>query len=113
MTTSEILPINFTISSLAKRALEQVRRDYDLRFPQDPAAVLSVAWGLGVSDTGQRSENVVIGVYPLSMRSHVASGIQDASGIPMVFFTTEEFHYKFAGKVLDHSGERGFFLREP
>jgi hypothetical protein len=47
------------------------------------------------------------------MLADIAAGIQEVSGIKLVFFTTEEHHGKFAGKVLDFAAERGFFLRAP
>lgn len=81
--------------------------------PDDPAAVLCVAWGIVVPHAGPRSEGVVVGFYQRSMLSEIADGIQEASGVELVFFTTEEHHGKFAGKILDFSPERRFFLRAP
>jgi hypothetical protein len=37
--------VNFTLSSAAKRAAEELRRECDARFPDDPPAVISAAWG--------------------------------------------------------------------
>jgi hypothetical protein len=113
MTSSEILPVNFTISDQAKRGIEQLRKDYDAACPQDRAAVLAVAWGYYSADTGCRFENVVVSFYPQSMLAGVAHGIQEVSGVKLVFFTTEELHGKFAGKVLDFTAARDFFLRAP
>jgi hypothetical protein len=113
MLSPENLPVNLTISAEAKKAAEKVRADYDAAHPTDPAAVLCVAWGVVIPVAGSRSENVVIGYYQKSMLRDVAHGIQETSGVKLVFFTTNEYHGKFAGKVLDFTVERGFFLREP
>ncbi len=113
MTSSGILPVNFTFSERAKEAAEMIRAEYDTRWPEDPAAVLCVAWGITVPNAGPRSETVVVGYYQRSMLADVAHGIQEVSGVKFVFFTTEEYHAKFAGKVLDFERDRGFFLREP
>jgi hypothetical protein len=113
MASSGLLPVNFTISETAKQAVEKVRADYDAAFPHDPAAVLCVAWGIVIPKSGPSSENVVVGYYQQSMLPEVAHGIQEVSGVKLVFFTTEEFHGRFAGKVLDYAESGGFFLREP
>jgi len=111
MPSPEILPVNFTISAAAKQAAEKLRADYDAAYPADPAAVLCVAWGITIPDASPRSENVVVGYYQRSMLGDIAHGVQEVSGVKLVFFTTEEFHGKFEGKVLDFAAERGFFLR--
>jgi hypothetical protein len=113
MAQSDVLPVNFTISPAARTAIAQIRRDYDAQFPHDPAAVLSVAWGFYYADTPRQFENVVIAFYPQSMHAQIAHGIQEASGLELIFFITEEYHGKFAGKVLDYSEARRFFLRDP
>lgn len=114
MAESEILRANFTISPGAKAAIERVRQDYDAEFGDDPAAVLLVGWGLFSHQSGHpRWENVVISFYPRSMLAEVAHGIQEVSGVKLIFFTMEEYLPKFEGKVLDHSDEQGFFLRSP
>jgi hypothetical protein len=112
MPVSDILPVNFTISSAAREAIEQIRREYDAQFPEDTAAVLSVGWGIYTAESGNQFENVVIAYYPRSMLPVVAAGIQRVSGVDLVFFTIHEHWKKFAGKILDHAGGRGFFLRE-
>lgn len=113
MPASGVLPINFTISAGAKQRLEQLRVEYDASSPKDPAGVMSVSWGFLIPDSGRRSEGVVIGIYPQSILADVAHGIQEVSGIKLVFFTTAEYHGKFEGKVLDFAVERGFFLKTP
>jgi hypothetical protein len=112
--SQDILPVNFTISAAAKQAIAQIRADHDAQFPGDPAAVLSVAWGLYREESGsERFENVVIGFYTRSMLGEVAHAIQRVSGLDLIFFTTQELRRNFAGKILDHADERGFFLRNP
>ena len=112
MVSEDILPINFTISVAAKHAVEKIRADYDAAWPDDPAAVLCVGWGITIPDSGPRSESVVVGYYQRSMLADIAHGIQEVSGVKLVFFTTEEYHGNFAGKVLDFARDLGFFLRE-
>src|SRR3954452_23790375 len=106
-------PAKFSISSAAKLAVDRLRAEYDARFPDDPAAVASVGWGIIVPDSGPRSERVVVGFYRRSQLEDVAHGIQHVSGVPLIFFTTPKYAPKFDGKVLDHANESGFFLRDP
>lgn len=113
MNSQGILPVNFTISDAARQAADKIRAEYDAAMPGDPAAVLCVAWGIVVPHSGPRSEGVVVGYYQQSQLADVATAIQEVSGVSLVFFTTEEHHGKFAGKVLDFSPERRFFLRTP
>jgi len=113
MPESEILRANFTISPAAKAAIERVRHDYDAEFSDDPAAVLVVGWGLFSHESGPRWANVVISFYPRSMLAEVAHGIQEVSGINLIFFTLKEYLHKFEGKILDHSEDQGFFMRKP
>jgi hypothetical protein len=113
MTQSDILVANFTISAAARAAAERLMRDYDAQFPEDPAAVLGVAWGIATFDSGGHAENVVLTFYPRSMLAEVSHGIQDVSGMKIIFFTTRDYLDKFEGKVLDHVEGRGFFMRAP
>ena len=112
MKDSGILPINFTISLAAKQEIEKLRQFNDSQ-TRDKAVVTMIAWGRFESNSGQSWENVVVGFYGQSQYDEVAHGIQDASGLPVVFFTTANHHSKFAGKIVDHVAERGFFLRDP
>ena len=112
MSQSDILAANFTISAAARAAAEQLRLDYDSQFPGDPAAVLSVAWGIATFESGDQAENVVLGFYPRSMLAEVSHGIQEVSGVKLIFFTNGDYLDKFEGKVLDHAEGRGFFMRE-
>jgi len=113
MIQSDILAANFTISPAGRAAAGRLRRDHDKQFPEDPAAVLSVAWGIATFESGEQAENVVLGFYPRSMLAEVSHGIQEVSGVKLVFFTTRDYLDKFEGKVLDHAEDRGFFLRAP
>ncbi len=55
----------------------------------------------------------MLSFYPQSMAASVAHGIQEVSGVKLIYFTIEKFHPLFDGKMIDHSADRGFFLREP
>jgi hypothetical protein len=112
MPESEILRANFTISPAAKAAIERVRQDHDAQFGDDPAAVLSVAWGLFSHQSWQRWENVVISFYTRSEFADVAHGVQEVSGVKLIFFTMEEYLDRFEGKVLDHSESQGLFMNK-
>ena len=113
MSEPDIIPTNFTISSAAKLEFENLRRAFDERTPRDPAAVLMVGWGLYHLNSGERFERVVVSYYQRSQLAEVSHGIQEVSGVKLVFFTTMEYSRHFDGKVLDHSDERSFFLRNP
>jgi hypothetical protein len=112
MQDTDILPVNFTISPSAKQEIEVIRQQWNEQLP-DPAAVLSVSWGLFHFNSGERSENVVISFYGESELSKIAHGIQRVSDMDVVFFTIPAYHSKFEGKIIDHEANRGFFLREP
>ena len=107
-----ILRANFTISDAAKREIENLRRFWDENVP-DPAAVAMVAWGFYHFNSGEKAEGVIVSFYPKSQLSMIAHGIQQVSGMDVVFFTLPEYLPKFQDKVLDHTPERSFFLREP
>jgi hypothetical protein len=111
MSDSELLRATFTISPAAISAAEALRKDYDARFSHDPAAILTVAWGY-VEGTDPFSGGVVMGFYPRSQAASVAHGIQEVSGVKLIYFTIDKFHPLFDGKVLDHAADRGFFLRD-
>lgn len=110
MSDHGLLRATFTLSIAAKRAAEELRIEYDTRFSGDPAAVLSVGWGY-VEGMPPLSGRVVLGFYPRSMAAAVAHGIQEVSGVPLIYFVTEQFHPLFDAKVLDHALDRGFFMR--
>jgi hypothetical protein len=112
MRDAAVLPANFSISPEAKLEIENVRRFWDGK-SQDPAAVVAIAWGFFTSNVGERWENVVVSFYGRSELGRVAHGVQDVSGLPVVFFTTPEHHPRFEGKVIDHGARTGFFLRDP
>ena len=113
MGQSDILAANFTISPAGRAAAERLKHDYDTQFPEDPAAILSVAWGIATFESGEQTEIVVLGFYPRSMLAEVSHGIQEVSGVKLIFFTTRDYLDKFAGKVLDYAEGRGFFMRAP
>jgi hypothetical protein len=109
----DILPANFTISADGKRGIEKIRAEYQAEFPDDPPAVAYIAWGIVVPNVGARFERVVVGYYQMSQLADVAHGIQEVSGVRLIFFTTEDYYGKFSGKVLDYTDDVGFFLSEP
>ena len=108
-----ILPANFTISAEGKRGIEKIRAEYLSTFPDDPPAVACIAWGIVVPNEGPRFERVVVSYYQMSQSAQVAHGIQEVSGVPLIFFTTEDYYANFSGKVLDYQDDTGFFLRQP
>ncbi len=110
--TDELLSANFTISAAAKRGIDLVRQEYARRFPDDPPAVPSVAWGY-IEGTDPFSGRVLVGFYQQSMLGDIEHGIQEVSGVKLIYFTTEKFFPLFEGKVLDFEDSRGFFLRAP
>jgi len=112
MTRSGLLPVNFTLSSSAREAIDALRRDHDRQFAADPSAVAAIGWGY-VLGSDPRSGNVTIGFYTRSELAEVSWGIQEVSGMEFVFVTAEEHHPLFEGRVLDHTDDQGFFLREP
>lgn len=106
------LPANFTISEGGKRGIELIRRQWDDNLP-DKAAVVSVAWGLFSLNNGINYGSVFVSFYGQSQYDDIKHGIEDCSGIPILFFITEEFYHKFEGKVLDYADGFGFYLRDP
>lgn len=113
MPERDIIVANFTISEAAKHEFENVRQAVNDHNPSDPAAVLMVGWGLYRLNSGERFERVVVSYYNQSQLAEVTHGIQEVSGVKLVFFTTPDYVHHFDGKVLDHSPERSFFLRSP
>jgi hypothetical protein len=113
MADSDLLPINFSISDRAKIEIGVMRRDFEEQFPSDPVVAVMIGWGLFYLNSGERSENVVIGFYQQSQLDEFAHGIQEVAGMKVVFFTISKYHARFEGKVIDYAPERGFFLREP
>lgn len=107
-----ILPANFTISPKAKIVIEDIRHAWNAQF-DDPAVVVSVAWGIFMPYTGPSFENVVVSFYTESQLSNISDAIQNVSGLDVMLFTIPEYHHHFQGKVLDHDPKRGFFLRDP
>jgi hypothetical protein len=113
MAENELLPINFSLSDRAKTKIETMRKEFDGHFSSDHAVAVMVGWGLFHLNSGEKSENVVIGFYPQSQLDEIAHGIQEVSGMKVVFFTIPKYHTYFEGKVIDYAPERGFFLRAP
>ncbi|MBI1203999.1 MAG: hypothetical protein GC182_15970 [Rhodopseudomonas sp.] len=93
--------------------IDAMRKEFDAHFSSDPAVALVVGWGHFYLNSGERSENVVIGFYPQSQFDEIAHGIQEMFGMKIVFFTIPDYRERFEGKVIDHTRDRGFFLRAP
>ncbi|HVY20466.1 MAG TPA: hypothetical protein VHA70_10365 [Bauldia sp.] len=110
--TDGLLIATFTLSAAAKHGVERVRELYLARFPDNPPAVASVAWGY-VEGSDPLSGKVIVGFYQQSQFAEIEHGIQEVSGVPLIYFTTEQFHPLFDGKVLDYEDGQGFFLRAP
>jgi hypothetical protein len=108
--TSDLLRVNFTIAPAAKAAIERLTREHDERFGR--AGAMAISWGHR-EGADPLTGNVTLGFYSKAQLPEIERGIQEVSGVQFVYFTTDEFHPLFDGKVIDHSPERGFFLREP
>jgi len=104
------LPINFAISDRAKEAIEELRREWNQKFP-DPAAVLGIGWGQFIPNSGERFENVVVSFYGQSELPHISPAVEPASGLDVLFFVTKKDYARFEGKILDYSPELAYFLR--
>lgn len=112
MADSDIIEPTFTITGAARRAIGVLRGMYDAQFPDNPASVLSVAWGYTVG-SDWASGGLIMNFYPRSQEREVADGVRVVSGVPLVYFVTERLHPLFDRKVLDHTDSQGFFLRDP
>lgn len=106
------LPINFTISEAAKAEFAVIRR-LQLEATGDPPSVLMVGWGTTYFNAGGTAEGVALGYYGASERAGIAHGIETVSGVELIFFILPDDYRRFAGKVLDHRPDRGFFLADP
>ena len=72
-----------------------------------------IGWGRVYPKVGTPHGRVVVSFYGLSQRSGIEHGIQHVSGLPIVFFTTNEYAPLFDGKVVDFAPDHGFFTRDP
>ncbi|MET0605769.1 MAG: hypothetical protein ABWZ80_04890 [Beijerinckiaceae bacterium] len=106
------LPVNFIFSEDAVREIERMRALLKAGSASS-ADVLSVGWGFFKPKGFPDFEAPALGFYGDADRESLAGGIEIVSGIEVFFFILKEHHSKFAGKVLDFSAERMFFLREP
>lgn len=102
----------FTISDAVKREIENMRQFWNSRL-DDPADTVLIGWSEVRPHTGSAYECVMVSFYGRSQRSEIAHGIQNVSGLPIVFFATAKHAPIFDGKVVDFTPERGFFLRDP
>jgi len=113
MTNASPLPINFQFSPEALEAIALLRREWDAQ-SSEPAAAVMVGWGVVMPNNGASFERLIISFYGQSeLESFPPAFVQNFAGLPIVFFTTERYHEKFAGKIIDFSEDQWFFLRDP
>lgn len=104
------LPVNFSISIRAKEEIEIIRRDMNNSAPGS-AAVPMIAWADLIDDrTGKTVGCPCVGFYPQSQMPEVTRGIQNVSGVAVIFFITSRDYWRFQSKVLDFDPKRGFLL---
>jgi len=101
---------NFTISGAAKAEIEQRRQYWDAH-AASKAKFPAVAWGLYQFNDGREASNVFVTFYDESNFEEMVPYLQNVSGLDLIFFITAEYALKFAGKILDWSEKRDFFLR--
>lgn len=110
MPNADVLPVNFTLSSSAKAAIEELQAKCNAEEPNS-AALLSIGWGTHRTGSGREIEGIAIGFYSQSVLPDVSYGIQYVSGVPFIYFTIQEYHGLFEGKILDYNVGKQFFLR--
>lgn len=79
----------------------------------DRADTIMIGWGEVRPHVGSPYGCVIVSFYSLSQRSEIAHGIQNVSGLPIIFFTTAKYAPLFDGKVVDVAPDLSFFLRDP
>ena len=109
---SNQLPGNFALALPAKRALERLRSEIDARYPEDPVAVVSIAWGYSPG-VNPLSGDVVIGFYPRSLMADVAHGVQEVFGMKLVFARARNSIRCSPARFSITKRAGGFFLRDP
>ena len=105
------MPVNFTICDDGKAAIERFRAEWDANLPS-PAAVAVIGWSHVIPDEGPPSDGVFFTFYSEEEYPGIAHGVEEASGVRLVFFITRENYGKFEGKTVDFSETRKFFLRD-
>lgn len=102
---------NFTISVEGKRGIALLREAFDAK-STDKAAVTSIGWARVMPNDKAPFETVGVSFYGASqVVPEMRAAIQVVSGVEVLFFADRFDLPKFAGKVLDFSEDRGFFLR--
>jgi hypothetical protein len=112
MLQTDIMPINFAISDIAKIEIQRMM-DHENNIKTQSALVFYMAWGKYKLNNGSIFEDIIFGFYGKGNYSSVADMIQSVSGMDIVFFVVPRDHHNFAGKILDYIPEKGLFLREP
>lgn len=103
------IPINFTISADAWSEIDNIRADYDQKYP-DKADVLMIAWGTTMLNNGRSLDGVVAGFYSTLERPFIERGIQYLDGREIVFFATSETMKNFINKNISFTKSQGFYL---
>jgi hypothetical protein len=111
MTRKNFLVVNFTISTSAKIAIENLRQQWDAEL-DNPAAAVCIGWGTFSVHSEPAYENVFVSFYEEEQLATMPEAVQNVSGLKVVFFVTEKDHWRFRDKVIDYTDGRKFFLRE-
>lgn len=104
------LPVNFTISDAAIVEIERMRALLKAESAAN-AVVVGIAWGFFKPKGHSDFEGPAVGFYDEGSLENIGAGIERVSGIDVFFFILREHYANFAGKALDFSTERMFFLR--
>ncbi len=105
------LPVNFTLSEAAKAEIARLRSIWPEMAKEEPG-YLSISWGEVYVNEGRQSGIVLVNFYPRSEDDELRPYIQQVSGVDFIYFTTQQHWWRFSGKVLDHTPEQSFFLRD-
>ena len=103
-----------TLTDAAYRTIVAMHADYLAAFPNDPPDTLAIVRGTFTLKADGRSwPQVGASFFRRSeMNDHLRRNRRDLRGFPCVILGTPEIKASFAGKTLDYSPERAFFVRE-
>jgi hypothetical protein len=103
-----------TLTEAAYRQIVFIRDEHLRYFPNDPPETLAIVRGTWISKVdGSRHAQVAAGFYRRSeMNDHLRRNRRYLRGFPCVIPGDPEAKASFAGKTLDYSPERAFFVRE-
>jgi hypothetical protein len=103
-------PAGFSISAAAKAQIGRIKAEYDTLDPGDPATMpgISIGWSVGQS----ADLHVVVAFWRRSEFTQAAAAlVHEIAGVPIVFMVADQYRPLFAGRTLDYSPHRAFFLR--